>query len=157
MDYDLIIAEIEKQEKKLVFKSFSNENAWELGNLLVKRARNQNSEVTVDITRNQQQLFHFSMEGTSPNNDAWVRRKMNVVNKYSHSSYYIGMLYEKKGSSIHEDDALPPEEYAAHGGSFPINIVNTGVIGTITVSGLPSADDHNMIVTVLEEFLNVKI
>jgi uncharacterized protein (UPF0303 family) len=45
--------------------------------------------------------------------------------------------------------------YAAHGGSFPINITGSGLIGTATVSGLPQAADHALVVEAIERFLGL--
>jgi uncharacterized protein (UPF0303 family) len=40
-----------------------------------------------------------------------------------------------------------------HGGAFPIIVRNVGVVGTVTVSGLPQEEDHRPVVDVLREFL----
>ena len=45
---------------------------------------------------------------------------------------------------------LPDRDYAPHGGSFPLRILGSGCIGSITVSGMPEFDDHEMIVNVLQ-------
>ncbi|WP_336314494.1 heme-binding protein [Vibrio tubiashii] len=44
-------------------------------------------------------------------------------------------------------------EYCAHGGSFPVRIKHCGVVGAITVAGLPQLDDHNLVVSVLRKYL----
>ncbi len=49
---------------------------------------------------------------------------------------------------------LPVELYAAHGGSFPIRIRDVGVVGAVTVSGLPQAADHALVVEALRTFLS---
>jgi uncharacterized protein (UPF0303 family) len=36
--------------------------------------------------------------------------------------------------------------FAWDGGSFPIAVAGTGVIGTLTVSGLPDIEDHALAV-----------
>jgi uncharacterized protein (UPF0303 family) len=40
-------------------------------------------------------------------------------------------------------------DYAADGGSFPLCVEGAGVVGSVTVSGLPQRDDHNLVVEAL--------
>jgi uncharacterized protein (UPF0303 family) len=47
---------------------------------------------------------------------------------------------------------LDPADYAAHGGAFPVRIANVGIVAVVTVSGLPQAEDHALVVTALERF-----
>ena len=44
-------------------------------------------------------------------------------------------------------------EYAPHGGCFPVFIKGSGLIGTITVSGLAQEDDHQLLVDVIRDYL----
>jgi uncharacterized protein (UPF0303 family) len=145
------------QEEVLQFDTFSNKMALEIGLLLVEQAKKHNKPVTIDITRNNHQLFHVAMEGTSSDNDTWVKRKSNVVNRFGHSSMYMSLKLEVKGGTMEEVYFLDSGNFAAHGGSFPIIIKDTGVIGTITVSGLPSEQDHQMVVHVLSQYLKVNL
>lgn len=152
-EYDEILKVLLLQEREFQFTSFSNETALELGMALLEGARGRGKAVTIDITRFGQQLFHYAMSDTSADNDAWVKRKSNVVQRFGHSSYYMGISLKNAGKTIEEKYLLPESEYAAHGGSFPLIIRDVGVVGTITVSGLPQEEDHELVVSTLREFL----
>lgn len=143
-----------QQEQRLQFSHFSHERAWELGCALKNAAKERDSNVAINITMNRLCLFSFAMSGTRIDNLEWIRRKMNVVNRYQHSSWYIGNYYKNKGVSIEEGSLVDGKEYAPFGGSFPLTIRNVGIVGTITVSGLPQIEDHQLIVEVLEQFLS---
>lgn len=148
-----LITAIEDQERKLILTSFDNNDAWRLGSVLVELAGARRAAVTVDIRRNGQQLFHFALPGTSADNDAWIQRKVRTVDRYGHSSYLVGLRCLEKGTTFEESSRLDPDTYAAHGGAFPITVAGTGVIGTVAVSGLPQADDHDLVVTALRQYL----
>jgi uncharacterized protein (UPF0303 family) len=152
-EYDEILKVLLLQEREFQFTSFNNKTALELGMALLEGARGRGKAVTIDITRYGQQLFHYAMSGTSADNDAWVKRKSNVVQRFGHSSYYVGISLKNAGKTIEEKYLLPESEYAAHGGSFPLIIRDVGVVGTITVSGLPQEEDHELVVSTLREFL----
>ena len=149
------IADIEEQERNLVFTGFDNDDAWALGCLIVGLARERNLGVTVDIRRGTQQLFHASLPGTTADNDDWIRRKVRVVQRFESSSYLVGLRSLAKGGDFAEHRAdLPIHRFAAHGGSFPIRIAGVGVVGAVTVSGLPQADDHALVVEALRLHLH---
>ncbi|MGW1051006.1 heme-degrading domain-containing protein [Streptomyces sp. NPDC002521] len=147
------VEELEAQERRLVFRQFSHDDAWALGSLLVERARERQAPVAIDIHRAGQQLFHAALPGSTPDNDAWIARKRRVVERYGASSYLVGARFRAKGSTFEDSSRLDPGTYAAHGGSFPIRVENVGVIGAVTVSGLPQLQDHRFVVAALEQFL----
>jgi uncharacterized protein (UPF0303 family) len=153
---DIDLEELQAQEDELQFSSFTNTTAWELGCALVEAARRDGLGVAIDIRRGDQQLFHAALEGTTPNNDVWIERKNRVVRRFGHSSFYLGVLYKGLGTSLAERQLVDPEQFAAHGGAFPIIVRDVGVIGTVTVSGLPQEADHRLVVTVLREFLGAR-
>lgn len=148
-----LIAKIEEQERRLVLPRFDNDDAWRLGSLLVESARAASAAVTIDIRRNGQQLFHYALPGTSPDNDAWLLRKARTVERFGASSYLVGLRSAAKGRTFEESSRLDPDTYAAHGGAFPITVSGVGVVGSVGVSGLAQAEDHELVVTVLETYL----
>ena len=153
---DDVLGELLAQERELQLDSFDNAAAWELGSMLVAAARAGGHGVTVDIRRGDQQLFHAALDGTSADNDAWIVRKNNVVRRFGHSSFYVGRECEAAGQSLEERFSVDPREYSAHGGAFPIAVRGVGVVGTVTVSGLPQAEDHRLVVSVLREFMRLR-
>lgn len=152
-NYDALIAELRRQEEQLQFGRFTNDDAITLGMRLVAVGRDDGKPIAVDIRRNGHQLFHAALAGTSADNDAWIRRKGNVVDRFGHSSYLVGTQWRAKGTTFEASAGLDPELYAAHGGAFPLLIRGVGPVGTITVSGLPQVEDHELVVRVIREFL----
>ncbi|MFJ8361477.1 heme-degrading domain-containing protein [Streptomyces sp. NPDC093984] len=148
------IPELEEQERRLTLSHFTYDDAWRLGTLLVELARARRAPVAVDIRRGGQQLFHAALPGSTPDNDAWIDRKRRVVERYGCSSLLVGSRFRAKGTTFEDSSRLDPDVYAAHGGSFPIRVEGAGVIGTVTVSGLPQVEDHRMVVEALERFTN---
>lgn len=146
------IIKIQNQERDLQFDFFNSEVALELGLDLVESAREIGGMVTIDICLNKKQLFHFAFDGTTPINEGWIRRKNNLVNVCYISSYLAKLLLMKSGKTIEEYFNLDGDDYVAAGGSFPINIRGIGVVGTITVSGLSSIEDHALVVKALENY-----
>jgi uncharacterized protein (UPF0303 family) len=147
------LAELLAQEEELQFTTFTNTTAWELGCALVDAAQRDRLGVTIDIRRGDHQLFHAALPGTAPNNDAWVEDKNRVVRRFGHSSFYVGAKHRLEGTTLAERERLDPTLYADHGGAFPVIVRAVGPVGTVTVSGLPQADDHRLVVDVLRAFL----
>jgi len=50
--------------------------------------------------------------------------------------------------------ALASTDFSSHGGAFPVQVKEVGVIGSIAVSGLPQRDDHELVVEALCVALN---
>ncbi|MFC7963646.1 heme-degrading domain-containing protein [Streptomyces cinereoruber] len=148
------VIELEGQEARLVLPRFTYEDAWTLGTLLVSLARERRAPVAIDVRRGAQQLFHCALPGSSADNDAWIDRKRRVVERYGESSFLVGARFRAKGTTFEASSRLDPDRYAAHGGSFPIGVEGAGVIGSVTVSGLPQAEDHALVVEALERLLS---
>jgi uncharacterized protein (UPF0303 family) len=145
--------ELAAQEERLQFDRFDNEIALALGQRMLAAAQERALPVVISVRRNGQRLFHAALPGTSPDNDAWIDRKSRVVDRYGHSSFYIGTLYREAGDTFENKSRLDLDLYAAHGGVFPIILRGTGPIGTVGVSGLPQVEDHAFVVEQLSAFL----
>ena len=143
------LIELAQQEEELQFGAFGNDAALALGLAMVDTARRRGAAVVVDIQRSGQCLFHHAMAGTAIDNTEWVRRKVNVVRRYAHSSWYVGTLYRSRGTSFEERTRLDPQEFAAAGGAFPLFVRGVGMVGSVAVSGLSQAEDHALVVQAL--------
>ena len=147
------IAELEDQEERLQFTRFDNHDAWVLGSRLVELATARGLAVTVDIRRHGHQLDHAALPGTTPENDSWIERKIRVVDRVAASSLLVRLRLAEAGQTLDEDLGVDPALYAAHGGCFPLRIRDVGVVGTVTVSGLPQVQDHALVVEAIESVL----
>jgi uncharacterized protein (UPF0303 family) len=147
------LAALLAEEEELRFASFDEDAAWALGCALVDAARAASLGVAIDVRRGDQQLFHAALPGTTPDNDAWIERKSRAVRRFGHSSFHLGESCRQAGTTLADRYLVDPREYAAHGGSFPIHVRGVGIVGTVTVSGLPQAEDHAFVVDQLRRFL----
>jgi uncharacterized protein (UPF0303 family) len=148
-----ILEQLLQEERELQFTSFDEVTAWQIGSQLVERAQNEGLPIAIDITRGIHQLFHASLRGTSADNDEWIKRKVRLVYRFEHSSFYIGQLLKSKGKSLTEAYFISETDYAPFGGSFPVMVKGAGMVGTITVSGLPQEEDHRLVVQAIREYL----
>lgn len=144
---------IARQEAELTFPTFDENTAWRFGNALRAKAEETHAPLVIDIRFFHRPLFYAALPGSAPENEAWARRKRNVVAYTSHSSYFIGRKLALQNATLSGRYGLAPADYAAHGGSFPLTLQGSGVMGALTVSGLAQRDDHMTIVHALCDFL----
>jgi uncharacterized protein (UPF0303 family) len=137
------------QERELRLPRLDALAAWELGTRIRTIALERGLSLVIDVRRFGQPLFYAALDGTTPDNPEWVRRKSNVVARFHRSSYAVGLTQKSKGTTLQERQGMPLADYAADGGSFPLAVAGAGVVGSVTVSGLPQRDDHNLVVEAL--------
>ena len=147
------LEKIAAQERELHMPRLDAQIAWELGTYVRTMAVERKLALVVDVRRFGQPLFYAALDGTTPDNPEWVRRKNNVVARFHRSSYAVGMSLQKQNTTLLERYGLPTADYAAGGGGFPLYVENAGVVGSLTVSGLPQRDDHNLVVEALCAYL----
>jgi uncharacterized protein (UPF0303 family) len=143
------IERVALQERELWLAELNAQVAWVLGARLRRMAEERGLAVVIDVRRFGQPLFYAALEGTTPDNVEWVRRKSNVVARFHSSSYGVGLKLKSKNESLAEQQGLPTIDYATHGGSFPLAVKGAGVVGSVTVSGLPQREDHELAVEAL--------
>ncbi|MGP8307897.1 heme-degrading domain-containing protein [Vibrio sp. YIC-376] len=148
-----ILSELLEQEAELQFNQFNHGTAWELGCSLKSAAEERSAAVTIEVYAFEQVLFSYAMAGTSKDNQDWARRKRQSVLRFGHSSHYLGHYNASKQRDFESQPHIDANEYCAHGGAFPIRIKGSGLVGVITVSGLPSEEDHNMVVSALRKHI----
>jgi uncharacterized protein (UPF0303 family) len=140
---------VARQERELVLPQFDEDIAWELGVRLRELALDRRLPVTIEVRRFGQPLFYSALKGSTPDNAEWVRRKGNVVARFHRSSYAIGLSLQQTKTTLAEKYELSAVDYASHGGSFPLGVTGAGVVGCVTVSGLPQRADHELVVEAL--------
>ena len=152
------VADIEKiltQEKVLTVSNFTEADAFNVGTLIRTIIENEGVSGLIEIRLWDRQLFLCAMKGTSTDNVDWVRRKVNVVQRFQTSSYRKALEMKEAGIGFDVARGVNPLDYAAAGGGFPIRIKDGPIIGVITVSGLPQRDDHRVVVQALSAHLSV--
>jgi uncharacterized protein (UPF0303 family) len=144
---------IGEQEKALVLPQLDADLVWKLGSHLRELALKRKAPVAFDIRRFGQVLFFCALPGAVPDNAEWIRRKSNVVRRFLRSSYAVGLSLREEGATLASKYELTETDYAVHGGSFPLNVSGAGIVGSVTVSGLPQREDHEMVVQALCDLL----
>lgn len=156
MDYTELLTELQQQEKELIFDSFSNDDAFELGMCIVEKAKERELPVAIEITKNTQMVFHVSLEGTTQDNDEWLRRKANLVTRTGMSSYRINIELRISGETFEDRFHLTVDDFAPAGGCFPVRVKGTGLVGTVAVSGLEMGEDHALVIEGIKEYMSRK-
>lgn len=149
MDKHYSLTDLLNQEEALQFAVFNNDIAWQLGSQLKAIAESNKSAVAIEVYAFNQVIFSYAMVNTTPDNLHWIKRKRQSVLRFGHSTYYLNQYNASKNREFEAQMHIDPFEYCAHGGAFPIRITNSGLIGVVTVSGLPQEEDHRMVIEVL--------
>lgn len=140
---------IAHQEHTLVFPHFDPDRAWQIGSQLREMAVARGAPIAIEVRTFGQPLFFVSVDGATPDNTRWVQRKARTVEHFRRSSYAIGLSLQQASATLADKYSLPAAEFASHGGAFPLTVKGAGVIGVVTVSGLPQRQDHEFVVEAL--------
>ena len=144
--------ELLAQENLLTLKSLTNIYAIEIGEIATTLGNQRKLPIAVEVRIGDWIVFHASLEGSKPENDWWINRKVAVVKLKQHSTMYERVSAEERGVDWHKENSVQDETHAIHGGALPL-ITNEGFKGILIISGLPQVEDHLFAVEVLTEFL----
>ncbi|KAJ5646634.1 hypothetical protein N7490_003006 [Penicillium lividum] len=181
-DAQVLIAEETSPEQ--IFQSFTADTAWKLGNALRNRilslpdSQRKPSLISIALATatsgggSLHILFQSVTEsGTIPDNENWVRRKRNTVLRWGVSSWTmrqkvasglgfaasadaIESAFVKKFALASGNGGSVADEYAIHGGGYPIRVRGVdGVVAVVVVSGLKQEDDHQVVAETIKELV----
>lgn len=140
-DIEALMEKIKEQEAAYEFDHLDEHLAMQMGIYVIRRAQELGKPVATRVTLNHRTLFAYSMAGTKPESDNWIRRKENISYATNGSSYYWECWCEL-GQHPLEWRGMSYKDYAPAGGCMPINIKGVGMVGTLTISGMASHEDH---------------
>lgn len=150
---EALIARIDGEISELQFPRFTKDDSLNLGLLLVELGKDRKLPIAIDITKGDQVLFHVALDGATPDNEHWIRAKQRTAARYEIPSMLVGLRARLQGGRIEDQGWYDESVYAAHGGSFPLYVAGVGAVATVTVSGLPQQQDHDLVVEALREIL----
>ena len=144
-----------EEEQILKLSSLTNSDAVVIGEIATTLGNQKIAPITVQVRIGDWIVFHASLQGSKPENDWWINRKVAVVMLKQHSTMYERVSTEERGVDWHKENNLQDETHAIHGGALPL-ITNEGFKGILVISGLPQVEDHLFAVEVITEFLAQK-
>ena len=155
MTMDEVITVLSMQEEILQFSHFTNEDAWELGLMLVAESRRRGLDCAVSIRRNNgYTVFKYAGNTTHLNNDRWMDRTFNTVRTLEKSSLLVYTELQKSDETM-VDIALDPKEFSCMGGGFPVRVEEVGVVGAVMVTNQNHYINHDIIVKTLGRYLHI--
>jgi uncharacterized protein (UPF0303 family) len=140
------------EEQVLKLPALTNNDAIEIGQIAVIIGAQRKLPIAIEVRIGDWIVFHASLQGSKPENDWWINRKVAVVKLKQHSTMYERVSAEERGVDWHKENNLQDETHAIHGGAIPL-ITDEGFKGILIISGLPQVEDHMFAVEVLTEFL----
>jgi uncharacterized protein (UPF0303 family) len=140
------------EEQILKLTALTNNDAIQIGQIAVTLGSQKKLPIAIEVRIGNWVVFHASLEGSKPENDWWINRKVAVVALNHHSTMFERVSAEERGVDWHKENGVTAETHAIHGGAIPL-ITDEGFKGMLIISGLPQVEDHLMAVEVLTEFL----
>lgn len=147
------LTELTEQESRFVFDSFDHATAWRLGALMVERGLREKLPVIIDIRRPGVILFRSALAGVTAENEVWLDRKARTALRFEASTALVAARFAAQGVDVWAAPWFDPTQFAPTGGSVPVRVHGTGVVGAVTVSGLASDEDHAFVIDAFDAYL----
>ena len=146
--------EIREQMKEAELESISPADARKLGEIVRGLAGADGEKISIAIRLNGRPVFFTAGNETTPDNEAWIRWKQNVVARFRVPSLLLKLQFDGDNRRFLQERRVNGEPYTLAGGGFPICVRNAGQVGSIVVSGLTDEEDHMLCVNGLKGLKN---
>ena len=134
------LEELEAQEQRLVLPHPGLAALYDLGRRMADTALERQLPVLIQVRRGSRLVFVASLPGSTrlerPVGGAEVAARRVVRAELAAGRRRAS---RRNGLDVHARHALPVEEFAAHGGAFPLTIRGIGVVGTSSSRGCRSS------------------
>ena len=141
------------EARTLILPSLTQAEAIEIGEIAKNIGQERSLPIAIEVRLKEWIVFHTSLPGSTPVNDAWIVRKARVTMATGHSTMYERVLAEEQGVNWYETHGLSEDSHAIHGGALALNVTGSGFTGILLISGLPQVQDHLLGVEIITEYL----
>lgn len=147
------LKEIESIEEYFHLNHFNNEDAFNLGKIIVDEVKKYDCGVAIVIIREEDELnvFRYISDDKKQKNIDYAMCKRNAVLKTGHSS--VWMMIDSAVNKIELNQLFSDPSIMPVAGAFPIYVDNKHTY-TIAVSGLHDGKDFDLVIEAMERYLN---
>jgi uncharacterized protein (UPF0303 family) len=135
----------EQQASRTTLPRFNADIARRLGEITINIASRRGLPIAVSVVSARGPLFYCALDGSGAGDSEAIRRKQNTVFRFGKSSLEVGATFGRAGWSLQSQD-LSGEDYALDGGGVPLRVANAELVGAMTVTGLDSVRNHELVV-----------
>ncbi len=144
--------ELEAEARTLILPRFTAREALRLGAILTDMAGAAALPVVIDIRTADRTLFHAALPGSAALQARWARRKSNAALLFQAASFLIGARNRERAETL-ALHGLSDADHSDHGGAVPLCTATAGMVAVATVSGLPQAEDHALVVRAIRQLI----
>ena len=148
------LEEVIRQEKVCQLDHFTQKDVRKMAEITMSICDEYQMNFAVQIYLNGVTVYKYLPEGTGKLHEIWLQKKIETVLMMGGMSTMRIWAMGHEMGQVRKQDFYPSDNIVQCGGGFPIHVKGVGVIGTITVSGLPQEQDHAFVVGGIREYLN---